>query len=100
MKRKYSDEELAHNGKARNEPVIFRKFNDDGEIIALFPGLLVKEPRGEFMTDYLHLGQHGTADYDYVISQTKPAKPAEYNELKEELEEIGYDLRVMQRRIR
>ena len=95
--KKYSDEELAILGKVRGEPVIFRK-DKDGDIVALFPNIAAEQPGGYLITSYQHIGQHGDADYDYVISQTTPAKLAEYKDLKEELEEIGYDLRVMQRR--
>lgn len=41
---------------------------------------------------YAHVGQHSTASYDYVKKQ----KPAEdYQDLKKELEGIGYNLEVL-----
>jgi len=43
---------------------------------------------------YVHVGQHGAADYNLVVGQSKPAQPAEYAELKAELENIGYNLEV------
>jgi hypothetical protein len=46
---------------------------------------------------YQHIGQHGEADYHYVVEQTKPAKPDEYMPLYKELKEIGYDLQVRQK---
>ena len=82
--------------REHGEPVVFRKWGD-GTIIALFPDIPT-ENTGTFVSSYEHMGQHSSADYGAVISRTKPAKPAEYKELKEELEEIGYSLRVMQRR--
>ena len=69
-------------------PVIFRKY-PDGDIIALFP----TEVGGQFgeCQDYLHIGQHGSADYGHVIRHSKPAKPEEYAELLSELVQIGHD---------
>jgi hypothetical protein len=45
----------------------------------------------------MHFGQHGSADPTFIIQASRPAKPAEYEELKEELEKIGYCLRVVKR---
>ena len=73
-------------------PVIFRKYRD-GEIIAIFPAM----PGGRYgeCQSYLHIGQHGAADYGHVIRITEPAAPAEYSDLQAELGQIGYDdLRV------
>ena len=78
------------------DKVIFRKF-PDGDIIALFPEIPVTMSRGETMS-YQHLGQHGSVDYNTVISSTKSAKPAEYADLFEELTKIGYELRVYYKR--
>lgn len=74
--------------------VVFRKYKD-GSILALFPstgyGLCLIE-------SYMHIGQHGGADYNGCILDTKPATPAEYQELKTELESLGYNLKVIKRR--
>ena len=76
-------------------PVIFRRY-PDGEVIALFPTLLGGR-YGECV-DYLHFGQHGSADYNRVIQLTRPAEPEEYANLRAELVAVGYaDLRVYQR---
>lgn len=69
-------------------PVVFRKYRD-GEIIALFPTLPGGRP-GECMS-YVHLGQHGAADYGHVIRSTFPARPDEYTDLQAELVRVGYD---------
>lgn len=74
-------------------PVVFRKWSDGG-IIALFPNL---PGSPGYCSSYEHLGQHGSADYYYVLSRTTPAKPSEYAPLKRELESIGYTLRVVKR---
>ncbi len=83
------------------EKVIFRKWwnrgvtyidPDDYEIIALFPEIDVGMG---YIQSYMHVGQHGHANYDWVMSQTEPATPSEYRDLKKELEHIGYKLRVI-----
>lgn len=71
------------------EIVIFRKFKD-GDIIALFPGQA--QYHVGHVGSYEHIGQHGTADYNQVISITKPATKRESASLKKELKEIGHDL--------
>lgn len=79
--------------------VIFRKY-PDGEIIALFPlmpdSAVSLEP---LIMSYLHIGQHGGANYQVVLSQTTPATPAEYGDLAKELEEVGYENLVIRKRI-
>jgi hypothetical protein len=74
--------------------VIFRKFKD-GEIIAIFPELQANENK-QYCMSYLHVGQHGAADY-CLINGLKPATPEEFASLKEELESIGYNLEVKKR---
>ena len=73
--------------------VIFRRFKHDGEIIALFP----EEPgsNARLCMSYLHQGQHGDADHDVVVENTRPATVEEAAVLIAELRSIGYtDLRV------
>ena len=76
--------------------VVFRKWKN-GDIIALFPD----EPwnRNDHMTtSYMHIGQHGAADYAGVIAETSPAQENEYRNLLDELKTTGYtDLRIVQR---
>lgn len=76
--------------------VLFRKFKQGGDIIALFPE---QTNRNNYMTgSYMHIGQHSDADYDSVISQTTPATESEYADLLAELIGIGYEeLRVMKK---
>lgn len=69
--------------------VIFRKWND-GQIIALFPD----EPwntHDNMITSYMHVGQHGPADYAGVINKTTLPCEHEYQELLVELQSIGYN---------
>ena len=87
--------------------VIFRKWKDTGEIIALFPEM--KEERG-LCNSYMHVGQHGSANYVYLVSGasargqtalTVSTTPAEYAALLAELVQIGYDdLKVRKKWIR
>lgn len=75
-------------------PVIFRKYNS-GEVIALFPTLAGYKT---YCTSYSHIGQHGIADYGFVVQQTIPATEEESKDLKQELVEIGYNMKVYRRR--
>ena len=76
--------------------VVFRKWKN-GDIIALFPD----EPwnrNGHMTTSYMHIGQHGAADYAGVIAETSPAQENEYRNLLNELKTTGYTyLRIVQR---
>lgn len=73
--------------------VIFRKFRDDGTVIAIFPE--IKE--GPYLVScYMHLGQHGATTTD-IISLSAPAKPEEYAALARELQSIGYTLTIRKR---
>lgn len=79
--------------------VIFRKWRSNNyanKIIALFP-YAVETLAGSIMS-YEHIGQHGGADYNHCINMTVPAKAEEYKDLKEELEYIGYNLKVINKR--
>lgn len=74
--------------------VIFRKFKQGGDIIALFP----EQANRLMVGSYMHVGQHSDADYTEVIAATTPATESEYAGLLAELKSIGYDdLQVMKR---
>ncbi|WP_276788320.1 hypothetical protein, partial [Paraprevotella xylaniphila] len=69
----------------------------DGQVIALFPDIPWSGRRGE-ITSYMHVGQHGAADYAGVIAMTRPAHEKEYRNPLSELRAIGYDdLHIMRR---
>lgn len=72
--------------------VIFRKFK--GEIIALFP--YIPEKYGECLS-YMHVGQHGTADFSYLIRASKPTNEPEFKDLFNELTGIGYNVKVIKK---
>lgn len=78
--------------------VVFRKWKRSGDIIALFPHEEWIVPNKILVMSYEHIGQHGGADYSLVIKQTVPATEKEYAELKNELENIGYKLKVIKRK--
>ena len=67
--------------------VVFRKF-PNGDILALFPEV---PETGYTCSCYMHIGQHGGADYTHCIRLTKPASPEEYADLKRELEAKPYE---------
>jgi hypothetical protein len=75
---------------------VFRKWRDTGEVIALFPEF-PSDINGWFCDSYMHVGQHGGADYHGVIRQTVPATPVECAALSVELKRIGYRLRPLNR---
>lgn len=78
--------------------VVFRAF-DDGDIIALLMSLNESNncANSGMVVDYMHIGQHGESDPYAVVSNTRPASPAEYDDLKRELESLGYVLEVRKR---
>ena len=74
--------------------VIFRKWKDTEDIIAFLPD----DPANYgYCMAYEHVGQHGEADYYGLLDITVPATPEEYQDLLEELQSIGYDLKVYRR---
>ena len=76
--------------------VVFRKWRSDKEIIALFPDIIANH-RGH-CSSYMHIGQHGAADYQGVVGRTVLARPEEYKELETELKGIGYLPKSIKRR--
>lgn len=78
--------------------VIFRAWKTEtASVIALFPELPA-DYHNKYCTSYQHAGQHGAADYDFVIEQTRSATESEYKDLFDELTKIGYNLVVRKRR--
>ena len=75
--------------------VVFRTWKDTGDVIALFPG--IPEP-GDMVSSYMHVGQHGAADYEHVIAATRPSTEQEYEDLAAELEDLGYRLKIVRKK--
>lgn len=76
--------------------VVFRTYSD-GSVIALFPS----EAWGNgLVSSFMHIGQHGGADYDGVVSVTRPSTPEESAPVQRELEAAPYEytLNVRKRR--
>lgn len=75
---------------------IFRKYKD-GDVIALFPEM---SWGNGCCGSYMRVGQHGGADYQHVMGMTKKASPFLYENLKQELERMGYLLEIKQKWMR
>ncbi len=69
--------------------VLFRidRAKTDRQVTAVFP--LDDEGDG-MMSCYAHIGQHGGCSRAWMHSKTRPATPAEYADLKRELERAPY----------
>jgi len=76
--------------------VVFRKW-PNGDIIALFPEIPA-DMEGLCCQSYEHVGQSGAAQYDHVISKTRPASIGEFKPLFTELAINSYTFRPFIRR--
>jgi hypothetical protein len=75
---------------------IFRAYPDKS-VIALMP-CQEADILGRYCVSYVHIGQHGSALYWWVVSQTRPATPEEAMPLADEMKGlVGYNLAVRQR---
>lgn len=81
------------------ETVILRQWKEDDGAIALWP--YQPEVDGTVLS-YEQVGQHGGANYQGVIAQTRVADPFDWRviALRAELERIGYHPIYRQRRCR
>lgn len=66
------------------------------ELLALFP-YERWDNRGHHGC-YARIGQHGGCHYRSMIKRSRPATEAEYTPLKRELENIGYNLKIISKR--
>ena len=64
-----------------NDVVVFRRWRDTGDAVALFPEIPA-DIRGQYCSSYEHIGQHGAADYYGVIQDTTPVGPRECASLR------------------
>jgi hypothetical protein len=76
--------------------VVFRKWKEDGTILALFPDDIADY--AGHCSSYAHIGQHSAADYAACIAASVPATPREYAALKRELESPPYHYRLIVRK--
>lgn len=81
------------NKDKKQTEMLFRK--DAGGIFAVMPYEIAKYDGS--VTTYQHVGQHSAAEYFTCIAKSKPATPAEYSDLKQELEGLGYNIKVIKR---
>ncbi len=79
-----------NNNDSEVTEVVFRILN--GEVIAMFP--YIPEKINSTCLSYMHIGQHGIACLS-LIKETKFATLEEYQDLFNELENIGYNLKVI-----
>jgi len=84
-------------------PVVLRVWlhgHERGNVMALFP-THAHDIYGNYCGSYMHVGQHGAADYRGCIECTRPATEQEAKPLLRELRQIGYDnLRIVKRATR
>lgn len=78
--------------------VVFRKWKDDGAIIALFPYIVDTQDPWSCLS-YMHTGQHGGACTRHITTVTTLAKPSEYASLLKELKNVGYTDIVIKRKL-
>jgi len=76
--------------------VIFRRFKNDGSVIAIFPEMPGTNNWAFDCGSYEHIGQHGACSV-HIAEIATLATPEEYKDLRAELESIGYDLEVINR---
>jgi len=74
---------------------VFRVY-PDGAVIALFPQISASVS-GDLCESYMHIGQHSGATPELVVRRTRLATPEEYQDLKMELETIGYKIQPAKR---
>jgi len=66
-----------------------------GTIFAIIPYFV----EGDGMvTTYQHVGQHSTGDYNHMINTSRPANEFELADLKAELTNRGYIIKVVKKR--
>ena len=86
------------NKDTEQTKVIFRVDERDKgfEVLAVFPEMAGDMNPYRTCTCYAHIGQHSSCDV-FVVDWTRPAKPEEYEDLKQELESLGYNLKIVKR---
>lgn len=80
--------------------VVILRRDPDGTLVALMPEYPADE-YGRLVTSYAHVGQHGAADYGYVIETTQPVRDTsapDVAEFLDELARVGYDVSLRMRR--
>lgn len=78
------------------QDVIFRFVFGCREVLALWPAVPA-DNQGFYCRSYAHFGQHGAADYQYLLTKSRPATPEEYQDLLGELRRIGHMPNIIRR---
>jgi hypothetical protein len=78
--------------------VMFRYDNYNGFYDRVFAVMPYEVERNGNVTTYQHVGQHSTGDYNVCLQQSRPATEAEFADLKKEMENLGYNLKVVKKR--
>lgn len=67
-----------------------------GTVVAIFPQLKFNKALygNNCVMSYAHVGQHSAAGLEWANKMTEPATEDEYLPLKQELESIGYNLKI------
>lgn len=73
--------------------VVFKYHAKNKDLFAFFPEF---KDRNGYFASYAHVGQHSDCCILYA-KEARNAKPHEYEELKKELEQIGYNLIIKKR---
>lgn len=79
---------------AHQTEILFRK-DKEGIILAIFPHE-VADFKGN-VTTYEHVGQHSAGNYRHCMDISKPATELESKSLKDELDSIGYNIKIVKR---
>ena len=87
---------MSDNSNDDSQRVVFRKWRNSSDIIALFPEIPT-DIIGSFCLSYERVGQHAAADYYGVINHTSSAKPHEFAGLADELVRVGYHVKPLKR---
>jgi hypothetical protein len=84
--------------KFKCEDVIFRQYKGKAytydDVVALFPALPTNPSDPSEFQCYQHISQHRPTRAFTIMLYTRPAKPAEYQALKRELEAEPYKYRL------
>jgi hypothetical protein len=75
--------------------VVFLRELDGDDIFAVFPAEAACVGRTDLMVCYAHVGQHGSASYDYCNECDEVTYNAEFADLFAELQFNGYELCVI-----
>lgn len=73
------------------DAVIFRRWNETGDLLALFPEQPA-DAEGRYCLAYDELGQHIAADYEQIMRDTTPVSPTQCGRFAHELTLLGYNL--------